>query len=192
VVLVATPAYAHAPVPGIKGFCVGLLHPISSPARAVLMSGLALLIDGFFVPQARRILGAVLAASILGLVLGHPGLDLDTAMYIFALSTCAVAALVPGRLLSVALIVATVGAILLGVASIPEPGRLGDRIFTMGGSIIGVNLGLLLLWGGCMFVRDRLSWMPGIAIGFHVIAAWVGATALIMLALSVSDPSTIA
>ena len=41
------PAYAHSPVPGIEGFYIGLLHPFSTPAQALLMLGLGLLIGGF-------------------------------------------------------------------------------------------------------------------------------------------------
>jgi hypothetical protein len=177
-----TPALAHSPVPGIEGFYIGILHPFSTPAQALLMLGLGLAVGAFAPRRAGWAMGTFLAATLIGILIGLIPADLDTALFATAFLAAAAAALAPGRLLPVAVALALVGGVLIGLASVPDPGPTRDRVITMMGSFVGANLGLLYLFGFGMIVRERYT-QPWVAIAFRVAAAWVGAISLLMLAL---------
>lgn len=181
-VLVAAPAYAHAPIPGIKGFYVGLLHPFSTPSQALLMLGMGLLAGFFVVDKARWFLSTFLGATLLGVFFGSADWELDPALYATSILACLLAALVPGKLTPIAVFLTAVGGVLIGIVSITDAGLTQDRVITMSGSIVGANIGLLYLWGFTHFVQDQYTW-PWVMIAFRVAAAWIGAIALLMLAL---------
>ena len=182
----ASPAFAHAPIPGIKGFYIGLLHPFSTPAQALLMLGLGLLLGGFSVDRVRWLLGSFLVCGLIGLIVGTAGLDLDAAMYAVAVAACSLAALIPGRVLPLAIGLTIAGSLLIGSASIPDAGLTRDRIITMSGSMVGANIGLLYIWGLTHFIRERYR-QAWVGIGFRVATAWIGAVALLMLAMSFAE-----
>lgn len=184
----ATPVHAHSPVPGIEGFYVGLLHPFSTPAQALLMVGLALLAGWVALDKVRWLLGVFLVASFAGLLLGPQIANLDPYLFAMAFASCALAALAPGKLVPLAVVFAGIGGYLIGEVSIPDEGPARDRIITMSGSIIGANLGLLYIVGVSHIIRERYTW-AWVEIAFRVIAAWLGAVALLMFALgSVASP----
>lgn len=178
----AGPAYAHSPVPGIKGFYVGLLHPFSTPPQALLLVGLGLLVGAFDTGKVRWLLGTFLIASSAGLILALGSEALDATLYAAAFLACVVAALLPGKIIPVAIAITAFGGFLIGEASVPDAGPPRDRLFTMSGSMVGANIGLLYIFGIIHLVRERFVW-AWVAIAFRVAAAWVGAVALLMLAL---------
>lgn len=186
VVAVASPAYAHSPVPGIEGFYIGLLHPFSTPSQALLMIGLGLLAGGFDVGKARFLLGAFLISNLVALIVGLGIENIDASSFTVAFCACALAALFPGKPAYLALALVAIGGFLIGEASIPDDGPMRDRLFTMSGSMAGANIGLIYLFGIIHVARERYTW-PWVAIAFRIAAAWLGAIALLMLALGVAD-----
>ena len=182
VAFVGGPAQAHSPVPGIEGFYTGLLHPFSTPSQALLMVGLGLLVGGHDPRVARWPLAAFLAATILGVAFGEGFDALEQPMFLAAVLACAFAALLPGRVPPVAIGIAAAGGLLLGAASIPDPGPSMDRVITTTGSFVGANVGLLYLFALAHVIRKRYP-MAWVDIAFRVAAAWIGAISLLMLAL---------
>jgi hydrogenase/urease accessory protein HupE len=176
------PAHAHSPIPGIEGFYVGLLHPFSTPAQVLTMLGLGLFISGFRQRQAQMGVAAFLVATLASIVSGLWINDPDPVLFGSALAICALAALWPGTWAPVALALIAIGGFLIGQASIPDPGPLRDRIITVAGSFVGANVGLLYVWGGVTFLKERYA-RPALEIAPRVLAAWLGAIALVMLAL---------
>ncbi|MDW3223916.1 MAG: HupE/UreJ family protein [Paracoccaceae bacterium] len=176
-------AYAHSPVPGIEGFYIGLLHPFSTPSQFLSMVGLALLVSSFELKMARWLLTVFLTGSLMGLMVGQQLSEPDPALFAVACAICVLAALSPGRLALLAVGLVGIGGYLIGVASIPDDGPTRDRLFTMSGSFVGANLGLLYLFGIIIFIRERYIW-SWVGIAFRVVAAWVGTIALLMLALA--------
>ncbi|MBO6899644.1 MAG: HupE/UreJ family protein [Shimia sp.] len=183
VLLVANPAYAHAPVPGLKGFYVGLLHPFSTPPQALMLLGLGLLIGSFATSKGLLFLVSFCTLSLLGVFTGSTAWALDSALLVMAITTCTLAALIPGRALPLGVLLSAVSGYLIGVMSIPDPGPLSDRLFTITGALFGANIGLLYLWGARNLIPARFAyaWVP---LAFRITAAWLGAIALLMLALS--------
>ncbi len=184
--LAAGPAWAHSPVPGIEGFYVGLLHPFSTPSQVLVMLGLALLVGGFRPERAQWLLGGFLVASFAGLLSAYGVENQEAPMFAVAFTACALAALVPGKWTLLAMAPVVFGAVLIGDASVPDPGPTRDRLFTMSGSMVGANIGLLYLFGITHVIKERFT-APWVAIGFRVAAAWLGAVALLMLALGLVE-----
>ena len=178
----ASPAQAHAPFPGLEGFYIGLLHPFSTPSQAAMMIGVAFAVGGFGVEKARWQLAAFLVTSFAGLFLGSASMDLEQVMFAVAFVACAFAALAAGKLAPAVIGLTAVSGFLIGSASIPDAGPARDRLFTMSGSMVGANVGLLYIFGLVNVVRERYTW-PWVGIAFRVAAAWLGAIALLMLAL---------
>lgn len=183
----ATPAYAHAPVPGFKGFYVGLVHPFSTPSQALLLLGLGLVGGSFATSRIKWFPAVFLIATVVGLLVGSATLELDAELYGLAIATCALAALLPGRLMPVALICTALGGVLIGFVSIPDAGPAQDRMFTMSGSVFGASVGLLYMLGLMVFVQERYK-QAWVMVAFRVVAAWLGAIALVMFALGTIQP----
>ncbi|MBE1292771.1 MAG: hypothetical protein GJ677_09815 [Rhodobacteraceae bacterium] len=185
VLLVANPAYAHAPVPGLKGFYVGLLHPYSTPPQALMLLGLGLLIGSFATSKGLLFLASFCTLSLLGVFTGSTAWALDSALLVMAITTCTLAALIPGRALPLGVLLSAVSGYLIGVMSIPDPGPLSDRLFTITGALFGANIGLLYLWGARNLIPARFAyaWVP---LAFRITAAWLSAIALLMLALGIA------
>lgn len=175
-------ASAHSPIPGIKGFYTGLLHPLTTPAQMLLLLGLGLLIAGFAVQMVRWHLLAYLAATLVGAIAAAGLDDVDTGLFTIAMAACALAALVPGKFAPVVFLTAAVGGVLMGVEAMPDPGPTRDRIITLSGSLIGANLLLLYLFGAVHFVKQRYG-QAWVRIAFRIAAAWIGAISMVMLAL---------
>ncbi len=189
--LLAGPALAHSPVPGIKGFYVGMIHPFSTPPQALLMIGLGLVAGGFTADKAQWLLASFLAASVGGLILTPGFEELDAGMFAIAFLACSFAALFPGKLLVPVIVLVGVGAFLIGDASVPDDGPARDRLFTMSGSMVGANFGLLYLFCICLLARERIQ-KPWVGIAFRVVAAWLGAISLLMLALGFAENAPLA
>jgi hydrogenase/urease accessory protein HupE len=181
----SNPAYAHSPIPGIEGFYVGLLHPFSTPSQAILMLGLGLLISGLrqshYPPAFGIFLFSMLATLFIGPLVDNP----DVALFASAALVGAMAAIWPKTYLPVALAVVAVGGFLIGQVSIPDPGPMRDRIITMAGSFVGANIGLLYVAGGAIFLKERFN-QHWVEVAFRVVSAWLGAVALVMLALQLA------
>ena len=185
----ASPAQAHAPIAGIEGFYIGLLHPFSTPSQALVMVGLGLLAGGFAIEQVKWPLVTFLVCVFLGIFVGSAEWELDAMLFGLAFAACATAALIPGKLAPVAIALTAIGGVLIGSVSIPDDGPARDRIITMSGSVAGANLGLLYIFGMIHLIRERYTW-PWVAIAFRVAAAWLGAISILMLALGLAANDT--
>ncbi|MEE4189623.1 MAG: HupE/UreJ family protein [Roseobacter sp.] len=185
----SAPAQAHSPVPGIEGFYTGLLHPFSTPSQALLMFGLGLFTAGLAQSTIRLSLGAFLATTSASVIGGIWLEDTDTPLFAVAVLVCALAAVSPRVPLPAAVILLVFAGLLIGLVSIPDPGPVRDRIITWAGAFVGANIGLLYITGGVIFLKDRFhqAWLT---IAFRVLAAWLGAIALVMLALSFAQNNT--
>ncbi|MCA0871694.1 hypothetical protein LCL97_12725 [Seohaeicola saemankumensis] len=146
------------------------------------MVGLSLLAGGFAIAAVRWVLVGFLIASLAGLAVGPLVPMVDPLTFAAAVAACVLAALAPGQLAGLAVLVAVIGGYLIGEVSIPDDGPTRDRLITMSGSIVGANVGLLYLFGINTVIRERFTW-PWIDIAFRVAAAWLGAIALLMFAL---------
>jgi hydrogenase/urease accessory protein HupE len=182
----AGPAAAHSPLPGIEGFYAGLLHPLSTPDQALALLSTGLLLGGFALRRLAVAFGAAavgLAAGVAtGLTPGSPTGDLAPWLFGFATLAAICAALAPGRALPLVALLSLGACALLGWAALPDAGPPRDRAFTVAGSVTGAALGLMYIAGCIDLLRERIRG-PALCIALRVLAAWIAAITLLMLAL---------
>ncbi|WP_425092474.1 hypothetical protein [Tropicimonas sp. S265A] len=173
------PAAAHSPIEGIEGFYSGLLHPVSTPAQALVLLAVGLMAGGFRPAEARWPVGLYMTAVLGGVACGAYLTPAATAMFATALVAAAMAALAPGRGLSLASCLAALGGASIGLLSLADPGPPMDRIVTSLGAVVGACIGLLYIFAFTRFVQDRytVDWVP---VAFRVAAAWIAAVSLLM------------
>jgi hydrogenase/urease accessory protein HupE len=183
-------AQAHSPVPGIEGFYVGLLHPLSSPAQILLILGAGLLIGGFPRDRVRWLLAAFLGCSFAGLF--WPDGDVSDALaYSIAIAISAIAAASANRFFPAAVISVAVAGLLLGAMSVPDGGLMWDRFVTMSGSLAGLNILMLYLSGLVVVLNERIKWAM-LPVAFRIGAAWIAAVSSMMLAIQFAPASSVA
>jgi hypothetical protein len=145
--LAPAPAAAHSPLPGIEGFYTGLLHPLSSADQILVLLACAALLGGYRLRQVGPALVALIAGLVVGAVAGSTDADPTRWLYFYAVLAAGLAALVPGRWPAMALLGAGLAGLLLGWASLPEPGLWRDRVITIAGSLTGAFALVLYLAG---------------------------------------------
>jgi hypothetical protein len=185
------PALAHAPIEGIDGFYVGLLHPLSTVPQLLALVALSVLLACGW--SARTHLWLYVAALALGIGLGQAGLapsmpedriaPLSVALLALALAAATLAALAPKAARLPALALAAAGGGMIGLLSTPDPGPLRATLITLAGSFTGAGLAVLYGSAGLGWLRERYpaAWMD---IGQRVAAAWIAAVSALMLALA--------
>lgn len=183
------PAWAHSPLPGIEGFYIGLLHPVSTPSQLLALLGLGAMLgmtwpDGFTRPWI---------AFVSGLVLGIGGGQifgvwdvLPVILLTMALIAAGLAALLPGQMRTLEAGVTGLAGLLIGLLSTPDPGPATDTAITLAGSFAGANLALLYVSGATGWLRERYD-QPWMMIGLRIVAAWIAAIAMLMGALSIAS-----
>lgn len=183
--LLARDTLAHSPIPGIEGFYIGILHPLSTPSQlpALLALGvmLGLRLKWFTVSWLTFV-----AAMLVGIGLGQfgvmPGGE-EPMLLLVAILTASLSALYPAGFLTTFVILFGVCGMLIGVLSIPDKGSLRATIITLFGSFAGANLALLYMASGVGWLQERFT-QPWLRIGLRIIAAWMAAIAILMLGMA--------
>lgn len=187
--LVPACARAHSPIPGIGAFYNGALHPFVVPAHFMALLGLGLWIGrrGIAVEAeaAITLLAGLAAGAALGGVVGWPGTDMAV------LAGSAVVALIVAlaRPLPNWALVVVAAAIGLGVGLGSDPEGLSGsaRWTTLAGTCLGAFIGSLWIAAITEFAKP-----PWLKIAVRVVASWVAASALLVLALSWVGPRRVA
>lgn len=188
--LAPMPANAHSPMPGVEGFYIGLLDPLSSGPQLCLLVGLGLLVGGFDNRVMVWPLCAFLLGTLVGIVFGAGLPDLNAILLATAVLSGAVATTLPGRFLPLTVVVAVTAGVLIGAVSIPDPGPLRDRIITVSGSFVGANIALLYIAGGILLLRERYAGARISAL-FRSAAGLVCAIAVILLVFQLGPGSEV-
>ncbi len=176
-------AWAHSPVPGIEGFYVGMLHPLTVPGHILLLSVVGLLLGFRGMNVARPAFAAFAASLAIGALFGR---SVPTAALTGWAPLAAVLLTAPvlffSRAQGVAIFVGAVGGLVVGLGSLPEPGPMRAVAITLAGSLAGAPFMMLCIAAVAESIRQRLrsSWTDTIAC---VAAAWVTAIATLLLAV---------
>lgn len=176
-------AWAHSPVPGIEGFYVGMLHPVTVPGHLLLLSVVGLLLGFRGVKLARPAFVAFVASLAIGAVFGRSvPTEAMTGWAALAAVLLTAPALFFRGTAGVAIVVCALGGLLIGLGSLPEPGSLGAVVITLVGALVGAPFMMLCIAAVAETVRERLrpSWTDTIA---RVVGAWVIAIATLLLAV---------
>ena len=176
-------ALGHSPIKGLGDFYNGLLHPLFVPAHLLLVVALGLLIGQQRIPRHGYPVWGYLGGVILGLIGGAP----EWFLLAWREAALLCSAVVMGLLVVLALrlplwLLVSLGlltGLLLGVDSLQLELTGRARAVALFGS--GVGLFLLLLFP--MVLAEGFQRHPWLRVGVRVIASWVTASALLVLAL---------
>ena len=176
-------AFAHSPIQGMSHFSNGMLHPALVPAHLIALIATGLWI-GYWPKDSNTYFGFI-GAALLGLVLG-PFFTLPAAEQLILMLATIVAIAValhwPGPAW-VRLSVAACLGVLVGLDSTPD-GLAGSQLWM---SLAGTWLTILLAIGA-LFVLCEIASRPWQRIALRVVASWMAASALIVVALITVKP----
>ena len=189
-ILAPSLAWAHAPFPGIRGFYVGFLHPLTSLSHILLIISICLLLGSLAGQKPRKFLVAtaagasagILVAMVTGTILSNNPISIVLAG---VLGIVVVLAWRPKEVILVGLI--ALSAFALALESLPDPGRFGDVLITCLGSVAGI---FYLIMYGARGVHEGLqrwqaAWVP---ISLRVAGSWITAVSCLMLAFQIAMP----
>jgi urease accessory protein len=164
--------------PGIVG---GLVHPVSTPAHVVALTGLGVIAGRNLVPAGAAIIGAFtlgLAAGLGAIAWGVGETPASDVLLASATLCGLMAALDITAPVSLAVPVALVSGIALGLDSPPQSILLGEAVAMLIGTACG-GIGTLAM---IAFVASAIARLwRGILL--RVAGSWIAATAILVLAL---------
>lgn len=178
------PAFlAHIAVKGQGDFLSGMLHPLATPSHFLILLGLSLLVAQrvpfslripvlVFVPLSFLALALTLTGKVTGL---HQPI-----LIAFALLIAALVALDLPFSLRVCTPLFAVGAFAIGCDSGLEGGSLGKALVTL----LGTWLALFLILADVAWYVSFLMKHKWAQIGVRVLASWIVAIALLVLAFA--------
>jgi urease accessory protein len=186
--LLALPATAHGTLPGINQFYNGVLHPLLAPAHLLSLLALALMAGQQGLrPRPWEHIGLGLGMALGAMAAAAAG-DPDTDRWLWCATLwvgAGVALARPQPRLLRALVGLVVG-VCIGLGSADVALRGSPRIAALLGSCMGA---LILIAYAALAVEQLLKRVTGLVprIGLRVLASWISACALLMLALSLKQ-----
>lgn len=178
-------ALAHMPISGIGNFYNGFLHPVFVPAHLLLLISFALLVGQRGIVNSSRALIAYAVGTLLGLALAWFSSGGDKELYILTASTF-IGLLVASNLpikANIMIVIAVLVGFTLGIDSAQETLTGKDKMASLFGS--GVAIYFLLLHP--MALAEYLQKKVWGKIGVRVVASWVVASSVLVLALSLKN-----
>jgi len=187
--IVPVMAHAHSPYPGVRGFYVGAMHPLTTPSHVLLIIAISILL-GIRVTEGRmRYLATIFSATAAGLILAFVLASFfPSALLILLLTTLlGILIIVPVPLPGwVFVFLAGLSGFLLALESIPDPGAFLDVLITVSGSLVGIHY--LIMYGskGAAYALEHRE-SQVMQIGIKVAGSWITAIGLLMLALTLAN-----
>ncbi len=179
-------ARAHTPIAGIGHFYSGALHPFVVPAQLMALIALGMLLGQRGIARLWGVVLAFAAATGLGLLATAPAGAPDTDLWLLlcSLLTALMIALArPVPRLWLAVGAAAIG-LLAGLGSSPDGLAGGARWGSLAGTWVGCVL--CVLW---MATVTEAAVRPWLKVAVRVVASWLAASAMLVLALSWVGPT---
>jgi hydrogenase/urease accessory protein HupE len=185
--LLAVPdlAFAHSPIKGINNFYNGALHPVLEPSHLLLLIALGLFFGQQRLKEIEWALKLSIAAVVLGLVAAWfslAGAQVGTIILVSAAIIGLLIAASPPIPLYCYAIIGVVAGFSLGLDSAQETLSGKEKFFGLFGSAVGIYFFSMYPIAFSEYC-SRKTWQK---IGVRVIGSWVAASALLVLALSMS------
>lgn len=181
-------AHAHAPFPGIRGFYVGFLHPLTQPAHVLLLLALCLWLGVRVGVRPLHSLIALGCATALGLLMAFAMASALPSQILILTLTAAVGLLIVSDWQAPAWLLPTLtaaGGWALALESIPDPGAFGDVAITTLGALAGIYY--LVMYGTRLAGQALLRWPSRwMLLGFRVAGSWITAVCALMLAFALA------
>jgi hydrogenase/urease accessory protein HupE len=177
-------ASAHSPIKGMGDFFNGMIHPLLVPAQVLIILALGLLFGQHQPNQHKTTILLFLGATSAGLITSNfiSHVEIATLLLVGAAS---IGLLVAGGLKipwAVFIPIGIVVGFILGIDSTPEQLSHKAKITSLFGSGVGIYFLLLYI----MAISESLSIKHWQTVAVRIVASWVSASALMVLALTLS------
>lgn len=182
--LMPTIALAHSPIKGIGVFLNGMVHPVLVPAQLIIIISLGLWFGQNKPVKHQNAVLSFLAACTLGLIAA--GLlnekDISTVLLIVAILLSLLVVIGISTPDFVYYFLGVLSGFVLGLDSSPGELTGSAKIASLFGS--GVGIYFLMLYA--MALSETLSSKPWQTVLVRILASWLSASALMVLALTFS------
>lgn len=177
-------ALAHSPIKGIGSFLNGMLHPLLVPAQVLIILALGLWIGQHQPAKNKASVLVFLFATIVGLVVSYFSMTNDVSLLLLMGATIIGLIIISGITLPpvFTIFLGLFAGFIVGLDSAQEALTGKAKILSLFGS--GVGIYFLLLYA--MAISETLSVRHWQIIAIRVIASWLSASAMMVLALSFS------
>ncbi|WP_367874457.1 HupE/UreJ family protein [Luteolibacter sp. Populi] len=176
-------AQAHTTVEGLNEFTNGLIHPLFTPAHVLVLLAFGLWTSRLRPFNPRLSLAGFAGASFVGLAITMSGkgpLPMAVPVIVAVVAAAIVAAdlTLPDRAL---LALTEIAGLILGLDSPADPGVAG---FTLIKTLLGTWVGLIICFMMPAYYLSLLPERKWAAYGVRILASWIIAIAVMVLALS--------
>jgi hydrogenase/urease accessory protein HupE len=177
-------ALAHSPIKGLNNFYNGLLHPVFVPAHLLLLIALGLFLGQQGPKENQPALAAFLLATVAGLTGAwfSIGVQAEALILVGAAAAGLLIATSPRVGLWGCVLIAALAGFLLGMDSAQASLSGRDKLVALFGS--GIAIYFLTLYP--MAMADHFNTRAWHRIGVRVVGSWIAASAMLVLALSLS------
>ncbi len=181
---IAEPALAHSPIEGIGGFYNGLLHPLLVPAHLLLLIALGIFWGQQGPKRIELALAVFAGATAAGLSVAWftNTAELEIVVVASAATIGLLIAISPSTNVLWCSITALFAGLFLGIDSAQEELAGKDKMLSLFGS--GIAIYLLALYP--MVLVEYFNKKAWHKIGVRIIGSWIAASALLVLAFSLS------
>ncbi len=179
---------ADSVLPGASGFLDGLVHPLTVPAHGLLLVAIGLLISQAIPLRLRGEMIGVVAGAIVGSGASTILSGSELVGGILTAWTGVVSLVVVAdwpRARRARAVFATIGAGLVALDSAPEGGGAGRGVLSLAGTTVAVVLVIANVAFYASLRPDRF-WAH---VGLRVIASWIAAAALMLVAFAMRKVS---
>jgi len=182
-VMLTTPAWAHAPIMGIRGVLGGLLHALLIPEHGASLVALGLVLGRQQQLARRSGLLIFAAALVCGLVAAGLAVEAKLAPDILLVATGILGLLIAAGWGPPVLgwPLAAIAGLAFALDSTPETTSTDETIRMLIGSGLGAIVALALVAEGAGVLRGN-----GQPIVARVLGSWIAATAILVLALRIA------
>ena len=173
---------AHSPIKGIGDFFNGMLHPVLVPAQVLVILALGLWFGQNKPAENKSTILLYLFAVIAGLIAANFSLGIDVSIALLV-GTVAVGLLIISHIIlpkSIYMLIGILLGFIVGLDSAQNDLSARAKWVTLFGS--GVGIYFLLLYA--MALSESLSKKTWQNIVVRVVASWISASALMVLALN--------
>ncbi|MGE0626870.1 MAG: HupE/UreJ family protein [Hyphomicrobiaceae bacterium] len=185
-VALPTPVWAHTLVPGIGGAYAAFAHTVTEPPAPFALLALGLLFGVHGASVFKWAWLSFFAAMIVGVVSTlaiRVVVDPELPLVLVALTAGLLAAAALPLPVQAAAGLGSIAGYFFGVFGTPAPASWSTTAYFVTGAMAGANLTLVFVVAGVEMIRQQWQ-QKWIAIGFRVIASWIAAISVLMLALS--------
>lgn len=178
-------AFAHSPIKGIGDFLNGVLHPIFAPEQLIIILGLGFWYGQHQPNQNKKTILFFLLAIVAGLFASEYLLSFNKSLILLVLAVLIGIFIIIGKNFyqPLLIVLGIISGFLLGLDSVQDDLAGKSKLVALFGSGVGIYFFMLY----AMALSETMNSHPWGVIVIRILASWLSASALMVLALGFSQ-----